>query len=127
MKSSKTAGITLIEVMISMVIFSFVLGMTSNFIKKGMEQPFAMFGVEEWINLIEESDRIVLNLQANPGIESIGVDYHLFHAIDKPRNFKSWKLEWQETNLPQVKAATFWATSTANRTYQWKIYRNTHE
>jgi prepilin-type N-terminal cleavage/methylation domain-containing protein len=121
------SGVTLIEVMISLVIFSLMLGMTSNLVRKGMEYPFVMSGVEQWVQLIEETGRLIQFSDYNSEIEITGENDARLMTLKKPRDFKSLKLEWKATNLPHVRTAVFTAESLSKRTYQWKVYRYANE
>lgn len=117
------SGVTLIEVMISMVVFSIMLGMASSFVKMGMEHPFVTVKVEAWLNLIEESSRAVSTTDYSFETPMIGTEEIPYSKITKPVNLKDWSVKWEETNLPNVRAVKFHAISLKHQSFKWTVFK----
>ncbi len=120
---SSESGVTLIEVMISIVVFSIMLGMASDFVKKGMEHSFVAVNVEDWLNLIEESSKLVSTMAYSLETSLIGTDDFPYSKIKKPMNLKDWSVKWEKTNLPNVRAAQFHAISLKHQSFKWIVFK----
>jgi prepilin-type N-terminal cleavage/methylation domain-containing protein len=125
-KLSET-GLTLIEVMVAMIIFSSAIGMVTNIVIKGVERPFAVYGAEPWLYLVEASNREILNLPAGFESSMITVTTPPLNQVQKPPDLRSWELNWQMSDDTGIRVATFSATSFLGKSFQWRIYRASDE
>ncbi len=71
---SSNSGITLIEVMVGLVIFSMLIGLSSNLVKQGMDTPFVSNHMEKWLKLLDKTNTIVLNLPINEDMQQVSTD-----------------------------------------------------
>ncbi len=117
------SGVTLIEVMISIMVFSIMLGMASNFVKKGMEHPFVGVKVEDWLNLVEQSSMLTSTMAYSFETITIGTDEVPYDKIKRPIDLKEWSIKWKETNLPNVKAAEIHAVNVNHKSFKWIIFK----
>ncbi len=116
-------GITLIEVMISMVIFSTLIGLSGQLIKKGIERPFAVEKIEPWLNYIQDTSLALQNIPNNSHLINPGSHTNPFSQFQPPGGLKLLKLEWQESNLGDVKIALFTATTIHGKIIKWRSYK----
>lgn len=116
-------GVTLIEVMIAMIVFSSAIGLVSGIVQKGINRPFLVYGVEPWLRLVEESSNAIQNLPVGFEPSSITLKTQALNQIQKPLDLESWDLNWQLNQEAGVHIAAFSATSTTGKSFQWNIYR----
>lgn len=120
-KSIET-GFTLIEVLISVVIFSLAIGLSSNLIATGMKQPFISHPVEPWLNFMVESTQALAALPAQSPL-TVGNHSNPLPIRPVPDNLKSWKIEWKNSQLPGVKYAIFSVEVKGRSKIFWRVYR----
>ncbi|PCI24678.1 MAG: hypothetical protein COB67_11405 [SAR324 cluster bacterium] len=119
---SGSPGITLIEVLISLVIFSVALGLSSRFIAAGMQHPFIKAPVDPWLLFISHTEEKLGNLPANSILLQDGKHPSPFPELTPPTNLQRWSLEWEENSLGQGNAL-FEATNKDGKKIQWRIFR----
>ena len=115
-------GFTLIEVLISIVIFSLAIGLSSSLVATGMKYPFISHPVEPWLNFMIESTQAITVLPADSALTS-GKHSNPLPITPVPDNLKSWKIEWKNSQLPGVKYAIFSAEVKGISNINWRIYR----
>lgn len=115
-------GFTLIEVMTALVVFSFLVGLGTQFVASGTALPFVSDRVEPWLGFLEESSTTLRKLPAHSPLWNPGVYEDPFPAISKPPALSSWKLAWVSTNLAGYRAARFSAVTRQNKTIEWYVY-----
>ena len=96
------AGITLIEVLMALIIFSAMIAFSSNYITAGLKMPYVLTSLEEWLNFIETSPQ--------------ELSTHL------PSDIKNWSVKWQGSNLRDYKVANISAQSNSGIQIQWNVY-----
>ncbi len=116
-------GITLIEVMVSMIIFSVLISLSGQLIKNGMERPFAIDKVEPWLNLIQDTSIALQNIPNDSELLSFGPHSNPFPEIQTPGTLESLKLEWQSNSLDKAKTALFTATTIQGKIIEWKLFK----
>jgi prepilin-type N-terminal cleavage/methylation domain-containing protein len=122
---SINAGFTLIEVMVALVIFSVLVGMSSQFVASGVKYPFVADRVEPWLGFMEESSQALKELPHQSALLSPGTHNDPFPGIKKPTVLDTWKLEWQSSNLDGYKAGFFSARTKHNQLFEWHVYHKT--
>lgn len=118
-KNLSEKGITLIEVMISLLVFSIMLGLCTGLIKRGTQQPHMISPPEHWLDFIEEStlaarklsDKQLLDTRQSP-----------LKDLTPPPDLTSWKVTAKSTNIKTVNVAVFSAKTKGGRDIQWRVY-----
>jgi len=121
------SGMTLIEVMVSLVILTSAIGLSSGLVKKGIDYPFITTGVENWITFIEETENQILALPSQTNLNTIRTNMPPLNHITTPIDLRSWQITWEKCNLPNVKTVAFHATTIQGKTIEWRIYRTADE
>jgi prepilin-type N-terminal cleavage/methylation domain-containing protein len=121
------AGVTLIEVMVSLILFSTAIGMGSGMIKRGLAYPFIIDHAEGWINFMEEVNSVLQKLPEEVKLESIQTDTPPLNGVPLPRDLESWRINWKSSSLPNYKVAVFTAVNRQGKTLSWRIYLPCHE
>ena len=109
--------------MVSMVIFSTLIGLSGQLVKKGVERPFAIEKIEPWLNFIQETGFALQSIQNDSILLNSGPHSNPFSQFQPPASLKTLKLEWQENNLSNVKTALFTATTAQGKTIEWRVYK----
>ena len=113
--------------MISLVVFSVVIGMSSSMVKKGMEYPFIIYDSETWVSFMEEVNMVILVLPRNTDLESIRTDTLPLNRIQQPPDLINWQVNWRDSEMNQMKAAVFSAESRQGKTFEWRIFKITDD
>ncbi len=121
------SGMTLIEVMVSLVILTSIIGFSGGLVKKGIDYPYITVGVENWITFIEESENLILALPAHTDLNTIEANRSPLNRLSTPIDLKHWKLSWKDCNLPGVRVASFSATTIQGKNIKWQIYKPVNE
>ncbi len=121
------SGMTLIEVMVSLVILTSFIGLSSGLVKKGIDYPFITVGVENWITFIEESGNQILNLPSSTNLDTIEPNTSPLNQLTTPIDLKAWELSWEECSLSNVRVAVFRATTIHGKIIKWRIYKTENE
>ncbi len=120
-------GITLIEVMISLILFSVILGLSSDLIRQGLDYPFIVHHIEPWINFMEEVDQAVKGLPEDTHPEAIRTDTPPLNRIKTPRDLKDWQVDWKTSDQPNGKVAKFSARTRQGKVLNWRIYKTSYD
>ncbi len=88
-----------------------------------MERPFAIEKIEPWLNFIQDTGIALQNFPNDSHLIHSETHSNPFPEFQPPGSLKSLKLEWQENNLSDVKAALFTATTIQGKTIKWRIYK----
>jgi len=123
--TSIRSGFTLIEVMVALVVFSVLIGMSSQFVASGVNHPFISDRVEPWLGFMEESNIRLKKLPHGSALLSSGVHDDPFPEIIKPTALATWKLEWNSSNLAGYQVASFSALTQQNKHIEWHVYHKT--
>ncbi len=115
-------GVTLIEVMVSLVIFSTLLSLSSRLVESGMKQPFIITKAETWMSFVQKSGLALQNLPEDSELLVSGTHTSPISQFQVPTDLKSWKLEWRDSNLHEMKIGVFTATTIQNKQLEWKIF-----
>lgn len=115
-------GVTLIEVMISLLIFSTFLGLSGQFVNKGIKTSFYGSGAEQWLQLIEASGRAIEHIQNQEMLETLGTDRPPLNQIDLPADLVTWSVEWTPCSLDHTKAAHFTARIRGGKEIEWNVF-----
>ena len=121
------AGVTLIETMISLIVFSIVIGMSSNLVRKGLDYPFIVSRAESWTSFLEQVNRAILNLPEDTDLTSIRTDKVPLNQIPLPTDLVSWKVVWEDSSINQMKTGSFSANIRQGKKIRWKIYKKTDD
>lgn len=119
-KSSSERGVTLIEVMISLLIFSIMLGLCTGLIKKGTEQPHMKAPPENWLVFIDESTLAARELT---DIKLLNTGQSPLKEITPPPDLAAWEVTAENTHIETVDVAVFTAKTKGGRKIEWRIYR----
>ena len=119
---SNNPGITLIEVLISMVIFSVALGLSSQFIATGMQYSHIRDPVEPWLTFMSQTEEKIRTLSEDSDLWKEGEHSAPFPELNVPTNLQDWSLQWEENSLGQSNAL-FKATRKDGRKIQWRVFR----
>ena len=118
-------GFTLIEVMVALIVFSVLVGMSSQFVASGVKYPFVADRVEPWLGFMEESSQALKKLPHHSALLSAGTHNDPFPEIRKPAVLDTWKLEWKSCNLAGYRVARFSAQTHHNKLIEWHVYYKT--
>ena len=112
------------EVLISMIIFMLIIGMSSQYISTASYYPFISYPIEPWLNYIED---VSLSYQRVPGDSiflSPGSFIDPFPNIVKPTSLNQVEmLITVHPLLPGLLVAQFQATSSHEKKYHWRSYK----
>lgn len=120
-------GTTLIEVMIALVVFSFSIGLTSGFVREGIEYPYIAGGVSDWLNFIEDLSALIQTLPADSDLDKIEVNKAPFNSIAKPSNLKSWAIHTKTSNIESTFVFRIEMVSKQNRYFEWFLFKKMDE
>ena len=114
-------GVTLLEVMISLIIFSSLVGLSSKYVNSVTNRPFIMYRVEPCLVFMERVSQALEELPDDSNLLQDGVHDNPFPDINQPRNIKSLRLEWIDNNLERYGTAKFTATTNLDKTIEWYV------
>lgn len=117
-------GVTLIEMMVAMMIFSTVLGLATNLVKESTATPFISSHVEAWLTLIDETGIAVKELTGSASAWDLGVHQPPFSHLKKPKDLKLWDIKKRNCN-PDLVMIEFTALTIQNKKLQWRFYKKT--
>jgi len=117
------SGYTLVEVMVAMIIFSLLIGLSGKFISAGLKQSFAGEPVEPWLLYIGEVTTTLQTLPDDSALFISGIHKTPFSLDSQPNDFKALKMEWMNSEYPGLKTAVFTATNQQHKEITWNIYR----
>ncbi len=120
---SITNGVSLIEVMVSLIILSVIISLSSRFISAEIQQPYISGGIEQWINFVEESSNGVLFKSSELEIQHLTKSSDLFNGLDKPVNLDFWTLEWESSNLYNTSVVQFSAKTSQGKEINWQVFK----
>jgi prepilin-type N-terminal cleavage/methylation domain-containing protein len=124
MISRQYRGVTLVEVLTSMVIFALLIGMTSRLIGTAAVYPFVSDTVEPWLNYMEDTGLTFRQLPDESEYLFHGVYDDPFSGLKKPIRLNHLEMRvMQDAHNPGLLTAHFSATSFYGKTYTWKSYR----
>lgn len=115
-------GVTLIEVMVAMVIFSAALGLATNLINEGLKTPFHTNPVENWLQLIDETGIAINKLTGESSTWVLQTDQPPFNQLTLPKNLKSWSID-KKPLTPTLAMVEFTALTHENKKIQWRFYK----
>jgi prepilin-type N-terminal cleavage/methylation domain-containing protein len=117
-------GVTLIEVMVALVVFSFLIGLSSRFVVSAVDRPYVLNRVEPWLTFIEQTYQSMARLSDDSTLLLPGRHTDPFPGLTQPPDLTAWWLDWEDTNLDEVMAARFTATTIQGRTIEWYLYHS---
>ena len=118
-------GLTLIEVLISLVIFSVSIGLSTHLITTGMTFPFISHQVEPWLVFMEGTTQAIAKLPDDSKLLS-GFHNKPKVTVPLPNEIHSWNIEWKNSQLSGYRYVIFSASRKGGGEIQWKMYRNDH-
>jgi len=110
------------EMMVALVLFSSLIAWSSRYLASAVKRPYVTERVEPWLTLMEESRQALMSLPEQAELLLPGSHDNPFPGLTKPPDLESWKLEWQECNQENLKAAHFTATTQQGRIVDWTLY-----
>ena len=116
---------TLIEVMVALVVFSLMVGLSSRFISTGMQYSYVNERVEPWLVYMEEVTTAFQAAPKSATLLSLGDHENPFPHLHQPDDFTSLKLELRESEVSGLKIAIFTAVNQHQKEIVWRIYRKT--
>ncbi|MCP4754333.1 MAG: hypothetical protein GY866_25900 [Proteobacteria bacterium] len=111
--------------MVSLVIFSTLIGLSGRFVATGLNYPFIADRVEPWLVFMEETSLALKNLPNESELLIPGIHKNPFPWITPPANLDAWKLEWRGDAPTGIITAVFTATTNRKRIIEWYVYRKT--
>lgn len=112
------------EVMIGMIIFLMLIGLTGKLVSTTSNYPFVSHPVESWLNYIERINTEVQQLSDNSNLLNPGVFFDPFPNMDQPSDLIQLKMMVGiENGNSDLKIIQFYGTTTLGKTYEWRIYR----
>lgn len=112
------------EVMVSLIVFSILMGMSSRLVEKGFEVPYFSTNSPEWLELIDKTSIIVTELPPDYDPLLLKADSQAFVSLKKPSDFKTWNISWGTTNLENASVCEFSAQTIYGKTVEWKIFKS---
>lgn len=116
-------GVTLIEMMVGLVIFSCLIGLSSNLIHKGTEFPFVSVQVERWLKLVDETNTAVQLLPEDFNLQLFRIENAPLNQLTLPVDLISWRLKWLDNNREDLKTAEFSATTNQGKKIVWRVHK----
>ena len=121
--SFKNEAFTLIEVLISIVIFSCIIGIASNHIEPISKQNLMVNNIETQLALIQKTNHFFLNLSAYSNYLKPGSYQIPLGEILSTRLFKTLKLQTARNFSPDYIIGKFTSTDFQNQQINWYVYR----
>lgn len=120
----RTEGTTLVEVMVAMIVFMLIVGMTGRLLSTAVSYPFSTRPVEPWLNYMEEITRQYQRLPIGSLYLQTGTFSDPFPAVEKPADFIRLNMAvTEDSELPGLAVARFHVTNSHEKTYGWRSYR----
>ena len=116
-------GMTLIEVLVGLMIFSAMIGLASNLIDQGLKAPFISDRVEKWLQLLEDTNIIIKNLPHTEDLSQFSTDMPPLNRVVLPMDLDSWRIDWHECTPDNAKMALFSAKTVHGKKFQWRVYK----
>jgi len=117
------SAFSLMEVMISMVIFSILLVLSGKLVSLGMQRPFVYQAVEDWTNFMELTHQRIQQLSANDILLNQTSIDQPFKDLEYPSSSKQFRLTWEKSSIPEFKVAIFTLTTDQGKTFEWKSFK----
>ncbi len=114
-------GVTLLEVLISMLILSLAVGLSSQFISSATNHHKIRVGYSHLLEFIDQTQHRVLNLSADSPLRIKSVHQNPFPELNKLKEIKDWNLRWEFNNLEQDNALIT-VNTRENNQIKWKIF-----
>lgn len=118
--SNANSAYSLIEVMVSMIIFSLLLLMSGKFVSLGMQRPFTYHPVEQWTTFIEITHQKIQQLPKENSIIIPSVIDQPFQELKYPDNLSTLRLTWVDSSISEYKVAHFTSTTDQGKTFEWR-------
>ena len=119
----KNKAFTLIEVFVSIVVFSFIIGIASKNIEPVSKKFLMVNNIRHQFELIHKTNQFFLNLSKNSNYLQPGTYPIPLNSINSSEFFKSLKLQTLHSNAPDYIIGKFTSTDFQNQQIKWYVYR----
>ena len=119
----KKQAFTLIEVLVSIVIFSFIIGLASKNIEPVGKNFLMVNNIGHQFELIQKTNQFFLNLSKNSNYLQSGTYQIPLNSIYSSEFFKSIKLQTIHSVAPNYIIGKFTSTDFQNQQIKWYVYR----
>ncbi|MGK0289777.1 MAG: prepilin-type N-terminal cleavage/methylation domain-containing protein [bacterium] len=115
-------GITLIEVLVSLVILSVFLGLGSQLVRSGVQASIQNTETHKWLHLIESTYQHQELLPKQETTYQRSEQFPFFKNGDKPKDLFLLSIKW-EKNDQKINVGFIQAQTTIGKKIEWRIYQ----